>query len=284
MNRTHPVANRRQRRSTAVRFLVLTIGSVISLAPLIYMVLIALTANSFVITDPVSVITAHKGVENFVEVWAHSNIAVNFLNSLLVAAVSTALIVFLSAMMAYALARFDFPGKKLVFGLILVELMIPAIMLIIPQFIMARNLHVLDSRLGLLLVYVGTNLAFITFLLRGFFSGVPKELDEAMIVDGAGVWTRFIRLMLPLARPALATAAVFSFLGSWDEYVWAVTIINTPSRQTLPVGIAMFSGAHTTNWGLTFAATTIAVIPSLIIFLIFQRQLVGGITAGALKS
>ena len=280
------MTSRRSARRTvlAVRFVVLGLASLISLGPLVYMVLIAFTANSFIITDPVSVVQAPKGLANFTRVIGQGNIGVNFVNSLLVAAGTTVLVVLLASMMAYAFARFDFPGKKLFFGLILVELMIPSIMLIIPQFIMVKDLHLLDSRGGLLLVYVGTNLAFITFLLRGFFVGVPKELDEAMMVDGAGPWTRYVRLMLPLARPALATAAVFSFLGAWDEYVWAVTIINTPSRQTLPVGIALFSGAHTTNWGLTFAATTIAIVPSLVVFLIFQRQLVGGITAGALKS
>jgi multiple sugar transport system permease protein len=272
------------RITISVRLVVLILASVISLAPLVYMILIALTANTFIITDPASVLKGAKGFGNFVQVWTQSNIGINFANSLIVACLTTFLVVLLSSMMAYAFARFEFPGKRFLFILILVELMIPTIMLIIPQFILTRDLHLLDSRGGLLLIYVGTNLAFNTFLLRGFFLGVPRELDDAMMVDGAGVWTRFVRLMLPLSKPALATSGVFSFLGGWDEYVWAVTIMNTPSRQTLPVAIALFSGAHTTNWGLTFAATTLAVIPSLIIFLIFQKQLVGGITAGALKS
>ena len=278
-------SQRRRRRATiTVRLVVLVIASAIALVPFLYMGVIAFTPNSYVITDPLAVVVAPKGLDNFARAWGEAGLAINFLNSIGVALVTMVVVVLLASMMAYAFARFDFPGKRIFFGLILVELMIPSIMLIIPQFILTRDLGLLDNRVGLLFIYTGTQLAFITFLLRGFFAGIPKELDEAMIVDGAGVWTRFVRLALPLARPALATAAVFAFLGSWDEYVWAVTIINTPGKQTLPVGIALFSGQHTTNWGLTFAATTIAVVPSVIIFLIFQRQLVGGITAGALKA
>jgi len=273
-----------QHTATIGRFILLCAASLVSLAPLIYMVLIAFTSNSFIIGDPWHEIFAAKSLANFVQAFGEGNIAGGFLNSLLVASVTTVVVVFLSSMMAYAFARFDFPGKRLFFGLILIELMVPTIMLIIPQFILTRDLGLLDSRLGLMLIYVGTNLAFITFFLRGFFMGVPRELDEAMMVDGASAWTRYFRLMLPLARPALFTAVFFVFEAAWDEYVWAMTIINTPSRQTLPVVIALFSGNHGTNWGLVFAATTIALVPTMIVFLIFQRQLVGGMTAGALKA
>jgi multiple sugar transport system permease protein len=198
--------------------------------------------------------------------------------------VTTALVLLLGSMMAYALARFEFPGRKVIMGLILLQLMVPVIMLLIPQFLLARDLHLLNTRAGLILFYVGGNLAFITFLLVGFFRGIPRELDEAMHLDGAGSIRRYWSLILPLSRPALATGAIFAFLGAWDEYVWAVTIINEPGLRTLPVGIALFSGAHITNWGLTFAASVIALIPVLVVFLIFQRQFVSGITSGALKS
>jgi multiple sugar transport system permease protein len=138
--------------------------------------------------------------------------------------------------------------------------------------------------LGLILFYVGANLAFNTFLMIGFFRGIPSELDDAMRVDGAGSWRRYWQLILPLSRPALAAAGIFSFLGSWDEYVWALTIINDPSKRTMPIGIALFNGAHVTDWGLTFAASTISLLPVLVIFLVFQRQFVNGVISGALKS
>jgi ABC-type glycerol-3-phosphate transport system permease component len=163
-------------------------------------------------------------------------------------------------------------------------LMVPTMMLLIPQFLLAKNLLLLNNLWGLVVFYTGGALALNTFLLRGFFQEIPFELEEAMVVDGAGPWKRFSRLMLPLSRPALATVAIFTFLGSWDEFVWALTIINDPNKRTLPMAIALFQGQHATDWGLVFAASAIAVGPVIAIFVAFQRQFVSGLTAGALKA
>ncbi len=268
----------------ATRYVVLGLGSLVSLVPLVYMVLTSLRANSYMLLSPGQVVSGDKSFVNYVQAWTQGNLGRYFVNSLVVAVATTAGVLLVASMMAYAFARFDFPGKTAAFGVVILCQMIPSIMLIIPQFILAKQMHVLNSRLGLVLFYVGTNLAFNTFLLRGFFEGIPRELDEAMLMDGAGAWRRYARLAIPLARPALATSAIFAFLGSWDEYVWAVTILTDDSSRTLPVGIALFAGAHSTNWGLTFAASTIALIPVLVVFLVFQRQFVSGIMSGAVKS
>lgn len=266
------------------RLLVLCIASVLSVGPLVYMLLVSLAENAYLLRNPLDLFKGSLTLGNYRDVWGEGEIPRYFLNSLVVAVVTTFFVVLLGSMMAYALARFDFPGRGVIMGLILLQLMVPVIMLLIPQFLLARELHLLNSRAGLILFYVGGNLAFITFLLIGFFRGIPRELDEAMHLDGAGSVRRYWSLILPLSRPALATGAIFAFLGSWDEYVWAVTIIDEPQLRTLPVGIAMFSGAHMTNWGLTFAASVIALIPVVVVFLVFQRQFVSGITSGALKS
>ncbi|HEY7177212.1 MAG TPA: carbohydrate ABC transporter permease, partial [Micromonosporaceae bacterium] len=152
-----------------------------------------------------------------------------------------------------------------------------------PQFILAKYLGLLDSLAGLVIFYVASTLSLNTFLLRGFFESVPRELEQAMEVDGAGSITRYWRLILPLARPALATATIFTFLAAWDEYPWALTIINTPSKQTLPLGIALFQGQNSTLWGLVFAASIAAIGPVIVVFLIFQRHFVAGLTSGAVK-
>lgn len=274
----------RRRAGLVIRYVVLSMVSVVTIAPLVYMVLISFKENAFIISNPADALTGKHTLANYAEVWDTSHMSVYFVNSLVVSIATTVLTVFLGSMMAYAFARFDFPGRRLLMGIVLLELMVPAIMILIPQFLLARDLHVLDSLLGLVLFYVGANLAFNTFLMVGFFRGIPTELDDAMRVDGAGAWRRYWQLILPLSRPALATAAIFSFLGAWDEYVWALTIINDPAHRTLPIGIALFSGAHATDWGLTFAASVIALIPVLVIFLVFQRQFVSGIVSGALKS
>jgi multiple sugar transport system permease protein len=272
------------RAALAFRYAVLAIASLVSLTPLVYMLLTSLRENAYVLVSPADVVKGTKSLANYSQAWIDGDLAGYFVNSVVVAVATTTGVVALGSMMAYAFARFDFAGKSVLFGVVIACQMIPAIMLIIPQFILAKDLHVLNSRLGLVLFYIGTNLAFNTFLLRGFFEGIPRELDEAMVMDGAGAWRRYSRLILPLAKPALATGAIFSFLGSWDEYVWAVTIITDPGARTLPVGIAMFAGTHATNWGLTFAASTIALIPVLVVFLVFQRQFVSGIMSGAVKS
>jgi multiple sugar transport system permease protein len=186
--------------------------------------------------------------------------------------------------MAYAFARFRFPGRGLLFGLLLIGLMVPTMMLLIPQFLLARQLHALNSLWGLVFFYTAMNLGLNTFLLRSFFMDIPSELEEAMVVDGAGPWTRYRRLILPLSRPALATVGIFTFLASWDEFVWALTVINDPNKRTLPIAIALFQGQHQTHWELVFAASAIAILPVIGIFVLFQRQFVSGIAAGALKA
>ena len=187
----------------------------------------------------------------------------------------------------YGIQKFDKRNAAMNANLlimILIALMVPTMMMLIPQFLLARHLLLLDSLAGLVVFYTGGNLGLNTFLLRSFFQDIPVELEEAMIVDGASPWTRFWRLILPLSRPALATAAIFTFLASWDEFTWALTIINDPSRYTLPIAIALFQGQHSTSWGLVFAASAIAIAPVLILFAVFQRQFVAGIASGAVKA
>ncbi|MGH3050257.1 MAG: carbohydrate ABC transporter permease, partial [Gaiellaceae bacterium] len=169
-------------------------------------------------------------------------------------------------------------------GLLLLGLMVPTMILLIPQFLLARQLGALNSLWGLVFFYTGGNLALNTFLLRSFFGDIPPELEEAMIVDGASPWSRYLRLILPLSRPALATVAIFTFLASWDEYVWALTVINDPGRRTLPIAIALFQGQHSTSWGLVFAASAIAIAPVLALFALFQRQFISNLVTGAVKA
>lgn len=203
---------------------------------------------------------------------------------MLVATATTTSTTVLAAMAAYAFARFRFMGKGIAFWTMMLGLMVPGVVILIPQFVMARALHLTDSLSGLVVFYVGGGLAFNTFLLRGFFEQLPDELDESMTIDGAGSIRRFVALYLPLSRPALATSAVFGFLAAWDEYSWALTTISDPAKQTLPLAIARFQGQHATSWGLVFAASLIAMIPVVLIYLIGQRHFITGLTAGAVKS
>ncbi len=275
----------RQTRSLlGVRLTILTAGAVVMLIPFAYLVATSFKPNALVLELPPQFIPHHPTISNYTQAWTSNQFGRYFLNSLLVAAATTVAAVLLSSMMAFAFARIVFPGRKLLFGLLLIGLMVPTMMLLIPQFLLAKRLMLLDSLWGLIVFYTGGNLALNTFLLRSFFQDIPRELEEAMVVDGAGAWSRYWRLILPLSRPALATVAIFTFLASWDEFVWALTIINDPNKRTLPIAIALFQGQHSTSWGLVFAASMIAIVPVIAIFVAFQRQFVSGIASGALKA
>ena len=266
-----------------IRYLLLIVGAVVMVTPFVYMVSTSFKAQAYVLTIPPQFIPQPATTVNYSDAWGSQDFSRYFLNSLLVAVVTTAISLLLSSMMAYAFARFNFAGREVLFRILLLGLMVPAIMLIIPQFILAKYLGLLDSLTGLIVFYVAGSLSLNTFLLRGFFQSIPVELDQAMQVDGAGPWVRYYRLVLPLAKPALATATIFTFLASWDEFPWALTIINTPQKRTLPLAIQLFQGQNATQWGLVFAASLIAIVPVIIVFLIFQRYFVQGLTSGAVK-
>jgi len=267
----------------ALRYAVLIVGAAIMVLPFLYMVSTSFKSQTYVLTLPPQFIPHPATTANYSQAWTDNDLGRYLFNSIIVAVISTGLSLLLSSMMAYAFARFAFPLREVLFKVLLLGLMIPAMMLIIPQFVLVKDLGLFDSLGGLVLFYVGSSLSLNTFLLRGFFQAIPGELEQAMQVDGAGAFVRYWRLILPLAKPALATATIFTFLGSWDEYVWAVTIINTPTKRTLPVAIALFHGQNSTLWGLVFAASIIAIVPVVVVFLLFQRYFVQGLTAGAVK-
>lgn len=277
------VGSRSHARATlTARYAVLVGGALVMAVPFAYLLSTSFKPHILLFEIPPQFIPHHATTANYVQAWSSNSFGHYFANSVFVSVVSTTLSVLLSTMMAYAFARFDFLGQRLIFWLLLLGLMVPGMMLLIPQFLLASSLHLTDSLTGLVVFYVAMNLALNTFLLRGFFEEIPWALEEAMIMDGAGAWRRYRQLILPLSRPAIATVSIFSFLACWDEYVWALTIINDPDKRTLPIAISLFQGQHLTDWGLVFAASAIAIIPVILIFSIFQRQFISGLSSGAL--
>lgn len=262
---------------------VLVAGTLVTVLPFLYMISTALKGQVFVFEIPPKLIPSHPTLQNFVDAWTSNRFGRYFLNSLSVTGVTLALVLWLASMMAYAFARFDFWGKKVVYALVIFFMIMPAMSLIVPQFVLAIRLGFLDKLSGLVVMYVAQNIPFTTFLLRGFLEQVPREIEEAARIDGASSWNIYWRIILPLCKPALAAAAIFAFLGAWDEYVWAFTIINNPDMRTLPVGIAAFQGVHASNWGLIFAASLIAVTPVLLLFISLQKYFIKGMVAGAVK-
>lgn len=263
---------------------VLVIGfGLLMIGPFAFMVSTAFKPHAFVLEIPPQLIPEAPTLDNFTRAWSSGDFPRYFLNSVIVTVVSTALSVSLAAMLGFTFARYEFPGRRVLFGALLFTMMVPGMVLLIPQFMVARDLGLLNSLWGLILVYAVTNLGLNTFLLRGFYASMPQDLFDAAAVDGAGPWRAFRSVALPLSRPGLATVTIFSWLLAWDEFTWAITILADEELYTLPIGIRNLQVANQTEWGLVFAASLMALIPVLLIFVALQKQFISGAFVGATK-
>jgi ABC-type glycerol-3-phosphate transport system permease component len=205
------------------------------------------------------------------------------LNSLLLTVATVVITVCLASLAAFAFARYKFRFREFIFYSFLASLAIPSVLLLIPQYLLMDRLHLLDSLVGLVFLYVSANLPFSVFFLRGFFAGIPREYEEAFRLDGASTLEVVVRLIAPLSVPALAVVSMFTFSFAWDEFPLALTMLSTPSHFTLPIGLADFIGEHTTAWGPFFAGSVIATVPVVIIVLVSQRWARSGISLGGLR-
>jgi ABC-type glycerol-3-phosphate transport system permease component len=227
-------------------------------------------------------------VENYDHAWVAARFGDYFLHSVEVTAVSVTLIVGLGAMAAYALARFSHPLGRFAFWLFLAGLMIPAQLAIVPLFFELRGLGLLNSKIGLILVYTANGLPFSIFVLAGFFRSLPRSLYEAAVIDGCDEFSAFWRVLLPLAKPGLATVAIFQFIGVWKEYFYAFMLTGsdvTGASRTLPLGLANLSitAQFRSDYGMLFAGLVLVTAPILVVYALLQRRIVKGIAAGALK-
>ena len=205
------------------------------------------------------------------------------INSIVVALATTVVGVALSCTAAYALSRFKFPGRKMGLSMFLVVQMFPSTLLLLPLYVILNKLGLLNSILGLVLVYATTAIPFCVWTLKGYFDQMPRELEEAARIDGASPWMIFRRIMLPLARPGIAVTALFSFMTAWNEFIMASTFMTDESRYTLPVLIQSTVTEHSADYGLFAAGALVTSLPVMAAFYVLQRFLVGGMTAGAVK-
>ena len=236
------------RRMNKTRLTIGIILALISLFPLLYMFSLSFQPNGGIIGST-ALIPTHPTTSNYVQAWTQNSFGHYFFNSLFVAIATVVITVTFAALAAFAFARYSFPLKEFIFYAFLAALAVPALLLIIPQYLLLERLHLIDSLIGLTFLYVSSNLPFTIFFLRGFFQGIPREYEEAFRLEGAGTMRVISRLIVPLSVPALAVVSIFTFNAAWDEFPVATTMLNTPSHFTLPVGLADFIGAHTTAWG-----------------------------------
>ena len=261
-------------------YVALVAGAVVMLVPFLWMVSTSLQPDSALGGDP-QLIPVNPTLDNYARI-SEAFPFWRFLgNSVLVAAISTVLQVFTSAMGAYVFARLVFRGRDLLFLVYLATLMVPLQVTIVPLFVEMRFLGLVNTYPGLILPSIAS--AFGTFLLRQAFLALPRDLDEAAFIDGAGHWTVFRRVLLPLAGPALATFTVFAFMASWNSFLWPLVVTSAPDLMTLPVGLSALQGRYETAWNLVMAGATVSVIPILVIYAVAQRHVVRGVAFSGIK-
>jgi multiple sugar transport system permease protein len=265
-------------------YAVLILLTLIFIAPLLWMLSTSLKPNAETTTLPLSWIPKQFSTEGYSTILnsgSQSPALRWFLNSMIAGLAHTALILITASMAAYALARMEFRGKRVLFAMIISTLFIPPIILLTPNYQIVDQFGWLDTLLAV--IVPGAAGAFGVFFLRQFFLSLPKELEEAAMLDGANRWQIFLRIILPLSKAPLATLAVLSFLTNWNDFLWPVYVLFTPDSLTLPPGLSILQGAYTINYAVIMAGGVIASIPVLIVFIIAQRYIIQGVARSGLK-
>jgi len=269
----------------AATLAVLAVGIVLCMIPLYVMVVMAFKTPSDAATSSVWALPRVVTFANFREVLGSPNVVFSLLfkNTLFLAVINTVGVVLTSALAAYAFARLRFAGRDRLFIVLLSTMMLPGIVTLIPSYVMFAKIHWVDTFLPLTVPAFFGGGAFNIFLLRQFFSSIPRELDEAAVIDGAGHWTIFRRIILPLSGPALATIGVFTFIGTWRDFMGPLLYLDDASKQTLEVGLATYKALRDEKTHLMMAVSLLVMLPLVILFLVGQRYFVKGIVMTGLK-
>jgi N-acetylglucosamine transport system permease protein len=287
-----PAAAVSRRRSTTpgdavagvLSHLVMVFWTVVIVVPFLWVLMSSFKTTTEILHSPFALPT-HWNVENYANAWTSSGVGSYFANTLLVVGVSLVLVMLLGAMCAYVLARFRFFGNRAIYTLMLAGLTFPVFLAIVPLFFVLRSIGLLSTLPGLILTYVAFALPFTVFFLHSFFKNLPDEIYEAAQIDGASEWRTFFQVMLPMARPGMATVAIFNFLGLWNQFLLPVALNPDQQNYVLTQGMASFASqaGYSVDFGALMAAVVITVTPVLIVYIIFQRQLQGSVTQGTSK-
>jgi len=282
----HPGVKRRRARPRTVRgallYAVLVLVSLIIVLPLVWVLITSFKTDGDVITNPYGIIPDPFSTEAYKTLSSGQQPIFRWLlNSFLAASLQTILILATASAAAYALARLEFRGKKLIFGLIISTLLVPPVIFLIPNYLIVQNLGWLDTIWAISIP--GAASAFGVFFLRQFFVGLPMEIEEAARIDGAGDLRIFLQIILPLSKPALSTLAVLSFLSNWNDFLWPIYVLLSPENLTLQPGLSQLQGAYSTHFSIVMAGAVIASVPVLILFAIAQRQIVESVASSGVK-
>jgi len=258
----------------------LMIMLVLTLAPFYMLVNIAFKDLNEFYVDPMGIAPPFHP-DNFI--WAWDTLGPSMLNSTVITGASVFGALLLSSVTAFLLARFKFPGREVVFGMLLALLMIPGVLTLVPLFSFIIQLGLINTKLAIILPAISGGCVFNTFMLRSFFASLPEEMFEAARVDGAGFIRQWWSFTMPLSTPILSVLAIWGILGTWNDYIWTSATLFTSSNYTLPIGLVSFQGNHTTDWGPLMAGYTLASLPLVLLFALTTRTFIEGLTQGGLK-
>lgn len=254
--------------------------AVIALFPFLWMISNSFRNNQEIFSAPFALPKSFR-INNYIEAWSTAKIGTYFLNSVIVSFSAVLVLIVFASMASYIIARVK--PNNLIYTYFTLGIMIPIHAMLIPTFIMLRKVDLLNNRAGLSIVYMAANMALSIFILVGFMRGIPKEMEEAAEIDGAGIYRTFFSIILPISKPGIATIGTLSFLNAWNDFLYAQVLMVSPAIKTLTQGIQNLKGQYSTDYGLMSAGLVITIIPVVVVYILFQEQVVKGMTAGAVK-
>ena len=266
-----------------MHYFLISLYVVAALFPLFWLLKVSVTPDMLLYSEGVRLWPSQASWEHYASVLRHTDFPIFFENSVIVSAVTALAVTLVASGAGYALSRFTFPGKYWLVGLMLITQMFPLVMLISPIFKLFAPLHLTNSLTGLIVVYSAFNVPFATFLMQSFFDGIPKDLEEAAMIDGDTRFGAFRKIALPLTLPGIAATLGFVFTAAWSELLFALMLISKTDKSTFPVGLLSFISKFSVDFGQMMAAGVIALIPAFLFFVFIQKYLVRGLTAGAVK-
>jgi raffinose/stachyose/melibiose transport system permease protein len=283
MQESFPVGGEMRGRALKVLLYgMLILYSVAALYPFFLMIMSSFKSTAEIFANPFS-FPAAPSLDAYQRAWGEGHLSDYFINSLVVTIGSVVIILVVGSLAAYPIGRYDFKGRDALYLYFLSGLMLPIKLGIVPIFLLMKTLGLYDTRLSLVLVYAASGMPFTIFVLSGFFRTLPKDLEDAARIDGANEWHIYLRVMLPLIRPALATVAIFNFIPLWNDFFFPLILIQSDELKTIPAGMASLFGSYQSDWAMIFAALTIASLPLIVLFLFASKHIIKGLTAGAVK-
>ena len=253
------------------------------LLPIVWLVLSSFRNTDSIQSGRLVPYTSELTVMNYVEAFRIANLTTFLVNSFIIAITVMLLVVFIASLGAYALSRFHLRGKNIFMMLALMPQFFPYVLILIPFYVLMSNIGLVDSHLGLILTHTSITLPFALWMLTGYFNAIPRDLDQAALIDGCSRLGVLFRIIYPIAIPGMVVAGFFAFVVSWGDYLFVSILSQSPETQTLPIGLQTFMSSLQVRWGLITAGTVIAIVPTIVFFAIVQRRLVAGLTAGAVK-